>query len=125
MEFNKLVHQPTRLRIFAHLYANGPTGFTALTSALEVTDGNLASHIDRMAEADCVAVEKEFVDDTPQTTYRLTDRGEELFEDHVRTLESLIDDLDTDSGSDPPYDPDSMPDRDSNVGPGPDPDPSP
>ncbi|ELZ11259.1 transcriptional regulator [Natrinema thermotolerans] len=125
MEFNKLVHQPTRLRIFAHLYANGPTGFTALTSTLEVTNGNLASHIDRMAEADCVAVEKEFVDDTPQTTYRLTDRGEELFEDHVRTLESLIADLDTDSGSDPPYDPDAMPDRerDPNGGPGPDPTP--
>ncbi len=97
MELDKLVHQPTRLRIFAHLYANGETSFTDLTAALEITEGNLASHIDRMEDAACVAVEKRFVDDTPQTAYRLTERGEELFEDHIHTLEALIDGLETDT----------------------------
>ncbi|WP_126662810.1 winged helix-turn-helix domain-containing protein [Haloterrigena salifodinae] len=96
MEFDKLVHQPTRLRIFAHLYANGEASFTALTEELEITEGNLASHIERMEDADCVAVDKEFVDRKPQTTYRLTERGEELFEDHIDTLEALIDGLETD-----------------------------
>ncbi len=127
MEFDKLVHQPTRLRIFAHLYAHGATAFTDLTSALEVTEGNLASHIDRMEDADCVAVEKAFVDGTPQTTYRLTERGEDLFEDHVRTLESLIDGLETDSSpesdAESASDTEPIPDRnaDSTLGPGPDP----
>ena len=96
MELDKLVHQPTRLRIFAHLYANGETSFTTLTEELEITEGNLATHIERMEEADCVAVDKQFVDRKPRTTYRLTDRGEELFEDHIHTLEALIDDLKTD-----------------------------
>ncbi|WP_207590909.1 transcriptional regulator [Halomontanus rarus] len=95
MEFDKLVHQPTRLQLFAHLYANGETSFTALTDDLEITEGNLASHIGKMEEADCVAAEKQFVDGTPQTTYRLTDHGEELFEAHVQTLESLIDGLES------------------------------
>ncbi|NHN42379.1 helix-turn-helix domain-containing protein [Halorubellus sp. JP-L1] len=94
MEFDKLVHQPTRLRIFAHLYANGEVSFTDLKSELDITEGNLASHIQRMEDADCVSVRKQFVDGSPRTSYRLTDRGEELIEAHVQTLESLIDKLD-------------------------------
>lgn len=94
MEFDKLVHQPTRLRIFAHLYANGETNFTDLMEALDVTEGNLSSHIQKLEDADCVRVEKQFVDRKPQTTYRLTDHGREKFEDHIQTLETLIDELD-------------------------------
>lgn len=96
MELDKLVHQPTRLQIFAHLYANGETPFSELAEALDLTEGNLASHIERMEDADCVRVEKTFVDRKPRTSYELTDRGEALFEDHVETLESLIDALDSD-----------------------------
>ncbi|WP_226012592.1 transcriptional regulator [Halomicrobium salinisoli] len=94
MEFDKLVHQPTRLQIFAHLYRHGETSFSDLTDALDVTEGNLASHVQRMEEADALRVEKEFVDRKPQTTYELTDAGRALFEDHVETLEALIDGLD-------------------------------
>lgn len=94
MEFDKLVHQPTRLQLFAYLYAHGEASFTELKDELEITEGNLASHIGTMEEADCVAVEKQFVDRKPQTTYRLTERGESLFEDHVRTLERLIEGID-------------------------------
>ncbi|WP_459194929.1 transcriptional regulator [Halosimplex sp. J119] len=94
MDFDKLVHQPTRLQIFAHLYQHGETSFPDLKEALDVTEGNLASHIQRMEDADCVAVEKQFVDRKPQTTYELTDFGREKFEEHIGTLESLIEDLD-------------------------------
>lgn len=95
MNFDNLVHQPTRLRLFTHLYVNGEADFSELKSTLGTTDGNLASHIEKMNEADCLIVEKQFVDDTPQTTYRLTERGEELFESHIETLEELIATLDT------------------------------
>jgi DNA-binding MarR family transcriptional regulator len=93
MDFDKLVHQPTRLQLFAHLYRHGETGFTELQEALDVTEGNLASHLNTMEEADAVSVEKEFVDRKPRTTYDLTEAGRAAFEDHVRTLEVLIDDL--------------------------------
>jgi len=95
MEFDTLVHQPTRLRIFAHLYANGATTFTDLKEELGVTEGNLSSHVGKLEDAGCIEVEKEFVDRRPQTTYRLTDEGQEAFEEHVRTLETLIESLDT------------------------------
>lgn len=90
MDFNKLVHQPTRLQIFAHLYRHGRTSFQDLTEALDITEGNLASHASKMEDADALTVEKEFVDRKPQTSYELTDEGRTLFEDHVQTLEALI-----------------------------------
>jgi len=93
MKFDKLVHQPTRLQLFAHLYANGETSFTDLQETLDITEGNLASHIDRMESADCVRVNKTFVDRKPRTTYELTPQGETLFEEHVSTLEQLLGNL--------------------------------
>ena len=91
MEFDKLVHQPVRLQVFAYLYRHGETGFSELRDALDVTEGNLASHLGRMEEAGATEVEKQFVDRTPLTTYRLTDEGRSKFEAHVETLGSLID----------------------------------
>ena len=95
MELDKLVHQSTRLQIFAFLYRHGRTEFTELAAELDVTEGNLSSHLQKMEAADAVVVEKEFVDRTPRTTYELTDSGRDLFEDHVAQLERLIDALDS------------------------------
>lgn len=94
MEFDKLVHQPTRLQIFAYLYRHGETPFSELVDELDVTEGNLSSHLQTMEEAEAVEVEKAFVDRKPRTTYELTDLGREAFEAHIGTLESLIEDLD-------------------------------
>lgn len=91
MDFNKLVHQPTRLQIFSHLYRHGRTEFTSLVEELDVTEGNLSSHLQTMEDEQAVVVDKEFVDRKPRTTYQLTEEGRELFEDHVETLETLID----------------------------------
>jgi DNA-binding MarR family transcriptional regulator len=93
MDFDKLVHQPTRLQIFAYLYRHGESTFPELVDELDVTEGNLASHMGKLEDADCVEVEKQFVDRKPQTTYRLTEFGREKFEEHIGTLEALIDGL--------------------------------
>ena len=94
MNFNRLVHQPTRLRIFTYLYANGETSFSGLQDELEITEGNLSNHLQKIETAGCVTVEKTFVDRKPRTTYQLTDEGRETFEDHITILEDLIHDLD-------------------------------
>ncbi|WP_435119548.1 transcriptional regulator [Halolamina sp. C58] len=95
MDLDKLVHQPTRLEIFAYLYRHGESTFTELTDELDLTEGNLSSHLGRMEDADAVEISKEFVDKRPRTTAVLTDEGETLFEEHVRQLQGLIDDLDS------------------------------
>lgn len=91
MEFDKLVHQPTRLQIFAYLYRHGETTFPTLVEELDMTEGNLASHLQKMEDADAIAVEKEFVERKPQTSYTLTETGQKKFEAHIETLEQLID----------------------------------
>ncbi|MFC7073416.1 transcriptional regulator [Halovenus rubra] len=91
MEFDKLVHQPTRLQIFAYLYRHGRCPFTEIVDSLDVTEGNLSSHLQTMESEEAVLVEKEFVDRKPQTSYELTDEGKQLFENHIETLEALID----------------------------------
>jgi DNA-binding MarR family transcriptional regulator len=93
MEFDKLVHQSTRLRIFAYLYQHGVSSFPELKEELDVTEGNLSSHLGKMEDAGAVSVEKQFVDRKPRTTYELTPAGREKFEDHIGTLETLIDGL--------------------------------
>ena len=93
MEFDKLVHQQTRLQIFAYLYQHGETPFSDIKDDLDITEGNLSSHIQKMEDAGAVRVEKEFVDRKPRTTYQLTDEGRAKFEEHIGTLESLIDGL--------------------------------
>lgn len=98
MEFDKLVHQPVRLQVFAYLYRHGETGFADLRDAIGVTEGNLASHLGRMEDAGAIEVEKQFVDRTPLTTYRLTTDGRSKFEAHVETLEELLDAIGEESG---------------------------
>jgi DNA-binding MarR family transcriptional regulator len=93
MDLDKLVHQPTRLEIFACLYRHGESSFGDLTTDLDVTEGNLSSHLQRMEDADAVEIRKEFVDKRPCTTAVLTDDGRAMFEDHVQQLQGLIDDL--------------------------------
>ena len=94
MDFDKLVHQPTRLQLFAYLYQHGETSFQDLKAALDVTEGNLSSHLQTMEEAEAIRVEKQFVDRRPQTTYELADEGREQFEAHIDVLEGLIDQID-------------------------------
>ncbi|QLG50808.1 winged helix-turn-helix domain-containing protein [Natrinema halophilum] len=96
MEFDKLVHQPIRLQLFAYLYRHGQTTFSELRDELDVTDGNLSAHLQRMEDADAVVVEKRFVDRRPRTTYELSPNGRETFEAHVDTLETLLDQLERD-----------------------------
>jgi len=93
MDLDKLVHQPTRLQIFASLYRHGESSFNDLTDDLDLTEGNLSSHLQRMEEANAVEIRKEFVDKRPRTTAVLTDEGEALFEEHVQQLQALIAEL--------------------------------
>ena len=62
LEFDDLVHQPTRLQLFAYLYRHDGTSFGQLSDDLDLTEGNLSSHLQRMEEAGAVDIEKEFVE---------------------------------------------------------------
>lgn len=72
------------------LAVNDTLDFSSLKDYLEVTDGNLASHLKALEKEKFVAVTKSFVDRKPNTKYAMTKTGRKAFEEHLAALENLI-----------------------------------
>ena len=72
------------------LMVNDTLDFNALKDLLELTDGNLASHLKALEQQEIIVVSKQFVGRKPSTTYRATDLGKNLFRQHLSALEELI-----------------------------------
>ncbi len=80
-----------RLGIMSVLVVNDWVEFKSLKTLLELTDGNLASHIKALEKEAYILVQKQFVGKKPQTTYQVTPKGKTAFEMHLSALEKLID----------------------------------
>ncbi len=72
------------------LAVNDTLEFTALKEYLDVTDGNLASHIKALEKEEFIGVKKSFVNRKPNTRYFMTKQGKKAFEEHISALEKLI-----------------------------------
>lgn len=87
---NKLFENRVRLGIMSVLMVNESYDFNSLKDTLDVTDGNLASHLKSLEENGLVKVKKQFIGKKPNTTYTITEHGKKLFRDHLNALETLI-----------------------------------
>lgn len=87
---HKAFESRIRLGIMSALAVNDTLDFSSLKDLLEVTDGNLASHLKALEKEDFVAVKKSFVDRKPNTRYSMTNKGRKAFEEHLAALEKLI-----------------------------------
>lgn len=87
---NKAFESRVRLGIMSALAVNDALDFNALKELLEVTDGNLASHLKALEKEDFVAVKKTFIGRKPNTRYYITSFGKREFEEHITALENLI-----------------------------------
>lgn len=72
------------------LSVNDLIDFNSLKEFLDVTDGNLASHLKALEKEELIAVEKSFIGKKPNTKYMITERGRKAFEHHLKALERLI-----------------------------------
>jgi DNA-binding MarR family transcriptional regulator len=92
-DLNELIHQPARLRIMSALTALEPgskADFTSLKKLLNLTDGNLGTHLLKLEEAGYLTQEKTFVDRKPRTSLQATPGGRMAFKDHVRALKEIL-----------------------------------
>lgn len=92
-DFDELIHQPVRLRIMAALSAlarDARMEFTSLRDLLDLTDGNLGSHLRKLEDAGYVRTEKTFVERKPRTYLGATARGRHAFASHVEALEEVL-----------------------------------
>ncbi len=87
---NKAFDHRVRLGVMAVLMANDGVSFTELKEALDLTDGNLASHVSALEKAGYVQVSKQFVGKKPNTTYTASLEGKQAFQDHLLALEKLL-----------------------------------
>ncbi|MFC6997815.1 winged helix-turn-helix domain-containing protein [Rufibacter roseus] len=87
---NKAFESRARLGIMSVLMVEERVDFNTLKETLQLTDGNLASHLRALEEAEYLRVEKQFVGRKPNTTYLATNAGREAFKAHLDALEKLI-----------------------------------
>jgi DNA-binding HxlR family transcriptional regulator len=87
---NKIFESRVRLGIMSVLTVNESYDFNSLKEALAVTDGNLASHLKALEKEGMIAVEKQFIDRKPNTSYWATEKGRTAFNEHISALENLL-----------------------------------
>ncbi len=88
---NKAFENRVRLGIMSALAVHKSMDFISLRELLDVTDGNLASHLRALEELGYIWAEKRFIDRKPNTAYTITKVGADSFKSHVKALEELID----------------------------------
>ena len=88
--YDKAFENVVRLRIMSILMVNEQFDFNSFKELLDVTDGNLASHLRNLENQGYIKVEKSFVGRKPQTNYSATQEGKSAFQSHLEFLENLI-----------------------------------
>jgi len=92
-DIDKLIHEPARLLVLAHLYVVESADFLFLMRQTGLTGGNLSSHMSKLEEAGYIAVEKEFVGKKPHTMLRLTNEGRKAFKEYVQSMKQVFNGL--------------------------------
>lgn len=87
---NKDFESRVRLGIMSVLVVNVWVDFLEMKAHLQVTDGNLASHINALEQKKYIEVKKEFAGKKTKTSYKATKAGKEAFEKHINALEKLL-----------------------------------
>lgn len=89
-KLDKAFENRIRLQIMSVLVANQRYDFNSLKELLDITDGNLASHLKGLEKEEYILVNKSFLGRKPNTNYEATDKGKKAFKGHLDALEQLI-----------------------------------
>lgn len=89
-KLDKAFENRLRLQIMSVLMVNDRYDFNSLKELLDVTDGNLASHLKALEKEEYIVVHKSFLGRKPNTTYASTEKGKAAFKQHLNALEQLI-----------------------------------
>jgi len=90
---DRLIHEPSRLTIMAHLYVVESADFLFLIRQTGMTWGNLSVHISKLETAGYLEVTKEFLGKKPHTVVSLTESGRVAFDDYRKSMKQALDNL--------------------------------
>lgn len=89
-KLDKVLEHSVRLQILSILVVNESFDFNSLKEMLELSDGNLATHIKALEREKYILINKSFVGKKPNTRYRLSEKGRQAFKKHIDALEAII-----------------------------------
>ena len=89
-KLHKAFESRIRLGIMSSLVVNDSMDYNGLKELLNVTDGNLASHLAALEKENFIKVKKEFVGRKTKTTYSTTASGRKVFTEHLDALENIL-----------------------------------
>jgi predicted ArsR family transcriptional regulator len=89
-KLNKQFESRVRLGIMSVLMVNESVDFVTLKELLDITDGNLASHLMALEKNNLIGVRKQFIGRVPNTRYQATEEGKMAFREHLDYLAKLI-----------------------------------
>jgi DNA-binding HxlR family transcriptional regulator len=92
-DIDRIIHEPARLMIMAHLYVIESADFLFLMRQTGLTWGNLSSHLSKLESADYVEIKKEFKGKKPHTMLCLTDKGRNAFKKYVQNMKQVMEEL--------------------------------
>ena len=90
---NETIHQSTRLRIMTLLVSQSETDRLAygfIQQTLDLTGGNLTTHLRKLEDADYLVITKEFQDSKPRTWLQATPVGRRAFAEYLTNLEKAL-----------------------------------
>jgi len=87
---DRLIHEPARLMIMTQLYVVESADFLFLQNQLQMTPGNLSSHLSKLEEAGYVEIVKEFIERKPHTALKLTKTGRDAFKEYQQNLKRIF-----------------------------------
>ena len=90
---DRVIHEPARLMITAHLYVVESADYVFLMQNTGLTWGNLSSHLSKLEDAGYVEIIKEFLHKKPHTMVHLTEAGRTAFDAYRQQMKSLFEDL--------------------------------
>ena len=93
IEIDRVIHEPARLLITAHLYVVESADYVFLMQNTGLTWGNLSSHLSKLEDVGYVEITKEFVERKPHTMVKLTPEGRSAFDAYRLQMKALFDDL--------------------------------
>ena len=89
-QLNKAFESRVRLGLMSILSVNNWVSYKEIKDLLEVTDGNLASHIQSLEKINYLEIKKQFIGKKPLTSYKVTEIGKKAFKNHIEGLEKLL-----------------------------------
>ena len=90
LQLDRVIHEKGRLAIMSMLAASAELSFIELREALEMTDGNLTTHLRTLQEAGYISLAKSYQNNRPLTTCSLTTAGRKAFTAYLNLLEQIV-----------------------------------